>query len=277
MTTRIITSVVALAVLAGVLLSPPIVFNIVLGAVILVMLYEYYMSAKVLRPTMIAGFISSAAIMAALYDSVYYAEPIWENKYIAPALIFTVLLHLAVTIAVHGKSDYRDVFASGFMTLYVTLSMGSLSLTKAEYGTAIMIIVFVCAWSTDTGAYFTGRAFGKKKLIPHVSPNKTVAGAVGGVIISIICCIIYLMIYVKLIGGTIGWQWPILVIGGAIVGGVSGVLAQVGDLVASSIKRDTGVKDFGWIFPGHGGFMDRFDSVLYISPVIYFMLQFMVS
>ncbi len=277
MVTRIITSVVALAVLAGVLISPPVVFNIVLCAVILVMLHECYTSAKVLKPIMAAGFISSAAIMAALYESVYYIEPIWENRYIAPAVIFTVLLHLAVAIAVHGKSDYRDVLASGLLTIYITLSMGCLALTNSEYGTAIMIIVFVCAWSTDTGAYFTGRAFGKRKLIPHVSPNKTVAGAVGGVIISIVCCIIYLMIYVKIIGGTVGYQWPILVCGGAIVGGAAGILAQVGDLAASAIKRDTGVKDFGWIFPGHGGFMDRFDSVLYISPVIYFILQFMVS
>lgn len=262
--------------LIGILISPPIVFNIAVCAVIFVMLYECYTAAKTPKAVMAAGFVSSAAVMAAMYESIYYYEPLWENSFIAAAVIFSILLHLAVTIAEHGKSAYTNVLSSAVLTLYITFSMGCLALTRAGYGTAILIIIFVCAWSTDSGAYFVGRACGKRKLIPNVSPNKTVAGSVGGVIISIACCILYLIIYIKITGGSL-WMWPVLVCGGAAIGGAAGVLAQLGDLAASAIKRDTGVKDFGWIFPGHGGFMDRFDSVLYVAPVVYFMLYFLVS
>ena len=105
---------------------------------------------------------------------------------------------------------------------------------------------------------------GKHKLIPHVSPNKTVEGAVGGLVGSVIVCSLYLYI----LNITIGIQSPWLIIG-VLVGIVGGVFGQIGDLVASSIKRDTGVKDFGNIFPGHGGVMDRFDSVMFIAPVVF--------
>lgn len=278
MKTRIITSVVALAVLAAVLLSPPLVFNIALGAVILVMLYECYTSAKAPKTVMAAGFLSAVAMMGAVYESIYYIEPIWNNSYLMGAVLFTVLLHMGVTVAEHGKTDYRAVLSSGFLTLYITLSMSCIALAKSLFGTPIMLIIFICAWMTDTGAYFTGKAFGKHKLIPHVSPNKTVEGSIGGIVISIFSCVLYLFIYTKWIMGSaeIG-HWPMLIIGGVVIGGVASALAQLGDLAASAIKRDTDVKDFGWIFPGHGGFMDRFDSVLYISPVIYFLLQLFIS
>lgn len=270
---RIITSVVALAVLAAVLVSPPMVFNIALAIVILIMLHECYTSAKASKLIMSAGFVSSLAMMAAVYDSIQEAAPVWENTYIVGALIITILLHMAVVVAEHGKSDYKAVLSSGFLTLYVTVSMSCLALSKAEYGIIFMMLTFVCAWMTDTGAYFTGRAIGKHKLIPHVSPNKTVEGAIGGIVISALSCIIYLIIVSKCFDGVV--ITGSMLISGAIIGAVSAVFAQLGDLTASAIKRDTGVKDFGWIFPGHGGFMDRFDSVLFISPIIYALFYIM--
>ncbi len=277
MTTRIITSAVALAVLAAVLISPPIVFNIAICAVIFVMLYECAAAAKMPKSVTAAGFVSAAAVMAAIYESIYCHEPLWENSFVGAAVIFTLLVHLGVTIFEHGKTNYASVLSSGMLTLYITLSMSCIALARDEYGTAIMIIIFICAWTTDTGAYFVGKFFGRRKLIPHVSPNKTIAGAVGGVATSAVCCTAYLLIYLKAAGTPLSAMWIIPICAGLVIGAVSGALAQLGDLAASAIKRDTGVKDFGWIFPGHGGFMDRFDSVLYIAPVIYFMLYLWIS
>jgi phosphatidate cytidylyltransferase len=138
---------------------------------------------------------------------------------------------------------------------------------KTLYGTSTMLLIFICAWSTDTCAYFAGRAFGKHKLIPHVSPNKTVEGSIGGIIGAIVICTAYWFIASKLgKAPMLDWKWCI------VYGAFGGALSQVGDLVASSIKRDTGIKDFGWIFPGHGGFMDRFDSVMFIAPILHFVM-----
>lgn len=277
MKTRIITSIVALAIFAGVLLSPPIVFQIALCAVVFVMLHECYSSAKSSRLVRGVGFISSAAIMAAIYESIYYKMPIWDNSYFAAAIIFVVLLHMAAVVAEHGKSDHKEVLSSGFLTLYITISMSCIALAHAEFNIPMMLIIFICAWMTDTGAYFCGSALGKHKLIPHVSPKKTVEGAIGGIVISMLSCIIYLIIYLKIDGGAVGGQLSVIILGGALLGGIAAIFAQLGDLVASAIKRDTGVKDFGNIFPGHGGFMDRFDSVAFIAPVIYILLHFLIS
>ena len=130
-------------------------------------------------------------------------------------------------------------------------------------------LTFICAWSCDTFAYFTGRFLGKHKLIPHVSPNKTVEGSVGGVVGAMVICIVYLLI-VKNVFDTNMLQWSNVVVEGAVYGLVGGALSQLGDLIASAIKRDTGIKDFGWIFRD-GGFMDRFDSVMFIAPIMYIL------
>ena len=148
--------------------------------------------------------------------------------------------------------------------------MSCVWLAKETFDTATMLLTFICAWSCDTFAYFTGRFFGKHKLIPHVSPNKTVEGSVGGVVGAMVICIVYLLI-VKNVFDTNMLTWSNVVVEGAVYGLVGGALSQLGDLIASAIKRDTGIKDFGWIFPGHGGFMDRFDSVMFIAPIMYIL------
>ena len=129
-----------------------------------------------------------------------------------------------------------------------------------------MLLIFISSWMTDTGAYFVGSFMGKHKLIPDVSPKKTVEGAIGGVVVCMLSCFVYSMIlnYIDR-DPLVNMQTATFV----VVGMTASVLSQLGDLVASSIKRDTGIKDFGDIFPGHGGFLDRFDSVMFVAPVVY--------
>ena len=270
MVKRIITSVVALAVFVGILFLPPIYFTVALAAVILFMLYECYSATKADVGMKTIGFISAVILMS----SIYFCKAIeWDTFAWATAsigIIFIIALHMITVVAKHGKRNYKDILSNGFLTMYIVISMGCVWLTKETFDTATMLLTFICAWSCDTFAYFTGRFLGKHKLIPHVSPNKTVEGSVGGVVGAMVICIVYLLI-VKNVFDTNMLQWSNVVVEGAVYGLVGGALSQLGDLIASAIKRDTGIKDFGWIFPGHGGFMDRFDSVMFIAPIMYIL------
>ena len=270
MVKRIITSVVALAVFVGILFLPPICFTVALAAVILFMLYECYSATKADVGMKTIGFISAVILMS----SIYFCKAIeWDTFAWATAsigIIFIIALHMITVVAKHGKRNYKDILSNGFLTIYIVLSMSCVWLAKETFDTATMLLTFICAWSCDTFAYFTGRFLGKHKLIPHVSPNKTVEGSVGGVVGAMIICIVYLLI-VKNVFDTNMLQWSNVVVEGAVYGFVGGALSQLGDLIASAIKRDTGIKDFGWIFPGHGGFMDRFDSVMFIAPIMYLL------
>lgn len=270
MVKRIITSVVALAVFVGILFLPPICFTVALAAVILFMLYECYSATKADLGMKTIGFISAVILMLSIY---FFKALEWDTFAWATAsigIIFIIALHMITVVAKHGKRNYKDILSNGFLTMYIVISMGCVWLTKETFDTATMLLTFICAWSCDTFAYFTGRFLGKHKLIPHVSPNKTVEGSVGGVIGAMVICIVYLLI-VKNVFDTNMLQWSNVVVEGAVYGLVGGALSQLGDLIASAIKRDTGIKDFGWIFPGHGGFMDRFDSVMFIAPIMYIL------
>lgn len=120
---------------------------------------------------------------------------------------------------------------------------------------------------TDTFAYFTGRFFGNHKLIPSISPKKTVEGAIGGIIGSIVGCVIFALLFP---------QSNVSLYLGVVIGLLGSLVAQIGDLVASAIKRNCYIKDFGKIIPGHGGILDRFDSILFVSPFIYFFFQYII-
>ncbi len=265
MKTRIITAIVALAVFAAVLIAPPIVFTIALALVILFMLYECYSATKADTAMKIVGFVSAVLMMLTMYFSMS-SKSGSGLVFVFIAATIILLLYMSLIVKEHGKKNYKDILSNGFLTLYVTVSMWCILFTKQFFGISFMLLIFICAWSCDTFAYFSGRFLGKHKLIPHVSPNKTVEGSIGGVIGAIICCLIYLFILDKL-PYNIAFNTHYTV-SFAVIGLVGGFFSQIGDLIASSIKRDEDIKDFGWIFPGHGGFMDRFDSVMFIAPII---------
>ena len=233
MVKRIITSVVALAVFVGILFLPPIYFTVALAAVILFMLYECYSATKADVGMKIIGFISAVILMSSIY---FFKAIEWDTFAWATAsigIIFIIALHMITVVAKHGKRNYKDILSNGFLTMYIVISMGCVWLTKETFDTATMLLTFICAWSCDTFAYFTGRFLGKHKLIPHVSPNKTVEGSVGGVVGAMVICIVYLLI-VKNVFDTNMLQWSNVVVEGAVYGLVGGALLQLGDLIAGS-------------------------------------------
>ena len=129
-------------------------------------------------------------------------------------------------------------------------------------GKFVYLIPFVFAWVTDTFAYFAGRFFGKHKLAPHLSPKKTVEGSIGGIVFAILGC----MLYGFIVSFATDLEARYLVL--ALLGFVLSIISQIGDLWASLIKREHGIKDYSQMLPGHGGVMDRFDSILAISTVL---------
>ncbi len=168
-----------------------------------------------------------------------------------------------------GKDDGKQVLgfadmASVFMSVtYVTVSFTSMSLTRyMENGVYVFALVFVAAWMCDVFAYFTGRFFGKHKLAPHLSPKKTVEGSLGGILFAILGCMLYGFIVDKVTD--LSARYLVL----ALIGFVLSIISQIGDLWASLIKRERGIKDYSRMLPGHGGVMDRFDSILAISTVL---------
>lgn len=280
MKTRIITAVIALAVFAAVLLAPPIVFTIALGAVIIFMLYECYSAIKADTAMKIVGFVSAVFIMFMLWfgTTTYGAVFAAPVRYCLTGVI--ILLNIALIVFKHGKRSYTDILSNGFIAVYISFSMMCIWLTRHYFDTNKMIVIFLGAWVTDTFAYISGRMFGRHKLIPHVSPNKTVEGAIGGIIGTVIVCSLYMGLYNhfshNMLNVSLNTKMDILwFVSGGCIGLFCGIFSQLGDLAASSIKRDSGIKDFGWIFPGHGGFMDRFDSVIFIAPIVLILMELM--
>jgi phosphatidate cytidylyltransferase len=138
------------------------------------------------------------------------------------------------------------------------LSLGPLS---PDEGGWLLLFICVITFTSDTGAYFAGRAWGKRRLAPTLSPGKTVEGAVGGVLATMV------------VAGLFGHALRMSLTASLLLGAVAGILGPLGDLWESALKRDLGVKDFGGLLPGHGGVLDRFDSLLFTAPTIYYVLN----
>lgn len=267
MKTRIITAIVAILILIPVLIfSDTVIFPIAFGLLAMVAVWEMLSCVGVFKkwPVSVLSFVASAAAMA----GAGYLSRIGEvDRFLQLLLIFTyVYLFLMLTFAVFskGKLPVSDALTAAGMVFFIIFGFSSVILLREEpHGGYLYLLIFLSAWITDTGAYFTGVFFGKHKLIPDVSPKKTVEGAIGGIIFCVLTFVVF-----GLIVGQIADVTPHYV-RLALVGAVVSVVSMIGDLIASLIKRKFGVKDYGWIFPGHGGVMDRFDSVLATAPFLF--------
>ena len=266
MLTRILTAIVAIAVFLPVLyFSGTVVFAAVLALLSLVAVLEMLRCTGLWRQWA----ITLPTCVAAL---VFPLLPFWlERSAVEHYAVLTVLVGLLYTFAVmtfsHGKLTLSDASISWMTPLYVVAAFTAVSLLRygTEQGQYVYLICFIGAWVTDTFAYFTGRFFGKHKLIPDVSPKKTVEGSIGGTVFCIGAMVLYGWIVSRISGGTVTANYLMLGISGLLVS----VVSQVGDLLMSAIKRAYGVKDYGKLFPGHGGVLDRFDSVLAVALVLY--------
>lgn len=257
--------------LGAVLLSPLILVLFVGGAYLkytimvlaLMGMYEFYKVVKVKN-------IHSISIIGYIMCITYYVS--LENvdyKYLFLFITLTLLILLCVPV-IDLKYTFIDIACTLLGFLYVAVFFSFIPLTYLKpYGGYLVWLIFISCWLCDTCAYYVGKNLGKKKLCPKVSPKKTLEGSIGGLIGSIISCGILGIIFIRN-----GVNIPIYHY--LIIGALCGVFAQFGDLIASSIKRYAGVKDYSNLIPGHGGILDRFDSILFSSVVVYFYITFVL-
>ncbi len=193
------------------------------------------------------------------------------NSYFIFSSLFILILLLSM-IKNYEKHNIRDVTITFFGFYYVCFLLTHILLIRQQTnGLIIVWLIFITAWGSDTGAYFTGKFLGKHKLAPKLSPNKTIEGSLGGILLSTILCIIYGLVINKMFSIDI----ENLALKFSIIGIIGSIMGQLGDLTASAIKRYTGIKDYGNLMPGHGGVLDRFDSILFTAPLVYYLIMFM--
>ena len=276
MKTRILTALAAIVVI----LIPCIVFMHTVVLPVILAIFAAIAVHEVIKAT--GGknniILAISCITAAVIPFLFHFGI--KIPFMPVAVIYT-LLYLIIMVPMHKTTKFNDVITALFSTVAIPVSISVFILLRDVYitnpdsytkssGVFLILFAMFCAWMTDTFAYFSGKFLGRHKLCPNVSPNKTVEGAVGGVIGATVMNLILFTVFDKFFFTvhTLVW-WQII-----IISVVLSVVSMFGDLSASIIKRNHGIKDFGKIFPGHGGVMDRIDSCLFVLPALYIALYF---
>lgn len=255
---RTITGVALIAVLVVVLLFLPAIYAVMLvGFMVAIAANELLWTTGLVKNNrlVIYGQILSVFVVFWCYYGMSYP---WA---LAGTLVFTALCFTEL-LANHGKLPFQQVAMTMAAGLLIPFLMSALvRIRMMEHGRYFIAAPFVMAFMTDTGAYLIGCAFGKHKLCPIISPKKTVEGLFGGILGGVVGMLVYGLVLQHFFGFDV--NYPFAVIYGAL--GAGG--ATFGDLMFSVIKRQTGIKDYGKLLPGHGGILDRFDSVTIVAPL----------
>lgn len=197
----------------------------------------------------------------------YLATALNRMEEALPLIVASMIIITFITSMIaFDKSSVWDSLLTVSGVLYVSFLSVHIALMANTEAPIFIWLIILTAFGTDIFAYFTGYFIGKHKLIPKVSPKKTVEGAIGGIVGSILLSCAFTGIFC-----------PHLIIHGIIIGAFGSLFAQGGDLSASFIKRKTGIKDFGTLIPGHGGVLDRFDSILFTAPFVYYYSLFILG
>ena len=261
MKTRILTAIIAAAIFLPLVIigeTPFIILVYLLGTIAL----KELLKMRKIQVLSIPGLIGFIFLWVLLIPHTLLIESVGANFSKIEAALIVVMLLLIYTVISKNEFTFDDAGFIILSTLYVGVGFYYLIETRMAGLSYVFFALFVI-WATDSGAYFIGRAFGKRKLWPEISPNKTIAGFVGGVLSALL---------VGLIFQIVSPLHPSLLIV-LVVTIVTSLFGQMGDLVESALKRHYIVKDSGHILPGHGGILDRFDSLLFVLPILHF-LQF---
>jgi len=209
------------------------------------------------------------AATAAFYAMQYFLED--AQRYFVYFVMAFMIILLIVYVFSYPKYKTQEMLLVFFGVFYVAVMLSFIYQTRQlENGIWYVWFIFISSWVSDTFAYcvgmLTGKTIGNHKMSPKLSPKKSIEGAVGGVAGSVIFGCVYGNIIAQNLGNL---NNPVLALG--LLGGIGALISMVGDLAASAIKRNFDVKDYGKLIPGHGGILDRFDSVIFTAPVIYFL------
>ena len=237
--------------------------NVLFGASLLISyvgMYELYRVFKIER--------EMPAIIGYLTATLYYINLRFT---FIPDMLMLVLgclvLLMSVYVFTYPKYKTEQIMAVFFGVFYMAIMFSFVYRTRElTAGAYIVWLIFLCSWGCDTCAYCAGKLFGKHKMTPILSPKKTIEGAIGGVIGTALLTMLYGYAFKNAMGID---QSGIIAL--AVISMIGGLISMVGDLAASAIKRNYDVKDYGTLIPGHGGILDRFDSVIFTAPIIYYL------
>lgn len=260
--------------LSGVMLVAIALFLIIMGgntllaglfAVSAAGLYELYRVFHMEKSLLgMAGYLAAA---------LYYLNlgfPFLPEKEIF--VLGVLILIMAVYVLKFPEYKADQAFAAFAGVFYVAVMLSCIYQTRVmEAGAYTVWLIFLCSWGSDTCAYCVGVLIGKHKMAPKLSPKKSVEGAVGGVAGTALLTMLYGWLFRQEMGLTVEYVFIL-----AGISGVGAVISMIGDLAASAIKRNYDIKDYGRLIPGHGGILDRFDSVIFTAPAVYFMAKFLL-
>lgn len=270
MAKRLISTGVGIIILLLVMISNNIyIFNIALTIISLIGIYEFYnaFKNKGIKPISLIGYIVTLGILFVNQDFVFFNSEQIKN-FLILALPVLILILFCKSVFSNMKSNIQDIAITIFGIIYIPYFLMFLTLTRQlEFGEYLVWYILLGAWVTDSFAYLVGTKFGKHKF-SKISPNKSIEGSIAGIIATAVAFGIYTQF---LISRNVELNCAEMIFIGIIVS----IISQIGDLAASAIKRYCTIKDFGTIMPGHGGILDRFDSIIMISPFVYMFLQFL--
>ena len=260
---RILSGIIGLPIVALILIFGNIyIIDVFIAIVAIISIHEYVECFKEkYKPIKCIAYLS-CILVAFLH--------IIPNDYFLN-IIGLVISSIIVILFIHVilsdmKISIIDAMVTFFGICYIPLSLSFIALLHGiNNGKYLIWVILIIAWGTDTCAYFIGSKFGKHKFT-KISPKKSIEGCIGGTFGAILITLIYTLAINKLVGMQISYIYI------ALIGFVLSILSQIGDLSASSIKRTMGIKDFGNLIPGHGGMLDRIDSIIFIAPFAYYLL-----
>ena len=260
--TRLISGIVLVIIALATIISGSWILFFTLLAVSLIGMRELYKVMKVsdehVTVLELVGYLG-----AVLY---YIAMKADFGNYGTMAIIISMILILFVYVFGYPKYHAEQVMAAFFGVVYVAVMLSFIYLTRnLPDGKFLVWLIFLCSWGCDTCAYCVGMLIGKHKMAPVLSPKKSIEGAVGGVVGAALLGVIYA-------AATQGKMAEY-----ALICAVGALISMVGDLAASAIKRNQNIKDYGKLIPGHGGILDRFDSVIITAPVIYYLAKIILG
>ena len=247
----------------------------VLFAITLIGLFELYKVVGVNKsPAGIVGYLAAAALYFSVAECTRDFGIITGCSKVGGTLpviigVFTVIL-LAVYVLAFPKFNSEQITMVFFGFFYVALTISYIyRLRISDAGAYSVWLIFIASWGADTMAYLTGILIGKHKIAPILSPKKTVEGCIGGGVGATLIGLIYSLIFKDDLSKV--YDNPVFLF--TVVSAVASVVSMIGDMAASAIKRNKDIKDYGSLIPGHGGILDRFDSVIFVAPIIYFLLM----
>ncbi len=264
--TRLLSGIVLVAVIIGLLVLGGGVLAASLGLISLIGMFELYRTVGAEKSLVgTVGYLAGVVFYLLLFFS---RDPASDSMPILFFVAFLIVL-MAVYVFTFPRYSAGQVMTVFFGLVYVAVMLSYVFRTRMLSGGALLVwLVFLSSWGCDTCAYCAGMLIGKHKMAPNLSPKKSVEGGVGGILGAGILGAVFGVVFTDGLSGALGN--PALHC--AVICMVGAVISQIGDLAASAIKRNHDVKDYGKLIPGHGGILDRFDSVIFVAPGIYYTI-----